>query len=381
MHFGVLEGIEFDVATPVAFSTAAGASSQRGYGDTTLDLKWRLVKESEGSPLVSLVPKFTIPTGNSAKGLGNGGSQVFLALAAQKSADGFQTYGNAGYWINNGPDNRNYWFVGGQTQYKFSDHWIIGAEVFHTTSQTQGQPASTGFNVGGYYMFDPRRQLLFSAGRGLQNAAETNRVSVYLGFQMSFYVQSIATKTQMRHHRDVKTLRGRQRRQCLRCQTASWRLGFTILVANSGEQGVALAASEKPTPSLRISGCRCLTAGSDSQGKQQRKRRISRDRASAHAMSAIARRHWKPAEDYDIADTSIAARENTGAPAERNDMSERSGPGEAAKRICVEDSDDSLFVRTCCDLLTKVSSNGKEAVEWAKHLLPDLIVMILIFPV
>ena len=189
-HFGVLEGIEVDVTTPLAFSTATGASSQWGYGDTTLGLKWRLVKGSEDSPLVSLVPRFTIPTGNSDKGLGNGGSQVFLALAAQKSAGGFQTYGNAGYWINNGPDNRNYWFVGGQTQYRFSDHWIIGAEIFHTTSQTQGQPASTGFNVGGYYVFDPHRQLLFSAGRGLQNAAETNRVSVYLGFQMSFWRES-----------------------------------------------------------------------------------------------------------------------------------------------------------------------------------------------
>ena len=183
-HFGVLEGVEFDVTTPLAFST--GASRQRGYGDTTLGLKWRLVRESGDSPLVSLVPKFTIPTGNSAKGLGNGGSQLFLAVAVQKSAGDFQTYGDVGYWINDGPDNQNYWFVGGQTQYQFSDHWIIGAEVFYTTAQTQGQSASTGFNIGGYYVFDPHNQLLFSAGRGLQNAAETNRASVYVGFQLSF---------------------------------------------------------------------------------------------------------------------------------------------------------------------------------------------------
>jgi len=186
MHFGALDGVEVDVVTPLAFSTATGSSTQRGYGDTTLGLKWRLVQESEGLPLVSLVPKFTIPTGNSDKGLGNGGSQVLLAVAAQKSAGSFQTYGNAGYWINNGLDNRNYWFVGGQAQYQFSDHWIIGAELFHTTGQTQGQSASTGFDVGGFYVFGPHGQLLFSAGRGVQNAAETNRVSVYLGFQASF---------------------------------------------------------------------------------------------------------------------------------------------------------------------------------------------------
>ncbi len=185
-HVGVLEGVEFDVLTPLAFSTPSGSSTQWGYGDTGFGLKWRLVEESEDLPLVSMVPKFIARTGNSDKGLGNGGSQVFLALAAQKSAGSFQTYGNAGYWINNGPNNRNYWFVGGQAQYQFDDHWIIGAEVFYTTPQTQGQSASTGLNVGGYYVFDPHSQLLFSAGRGLQNAAETNRVSAYLGFQLSF---------------------------------------------------------------------------------------------------------------------------------------------------------------------------------------------------
>jgi hypothetical protein len=185
-HFGVLDGVELDVVPSLAFSTPAGASTQRGYGDTTLGLKWRLVQESEDFPLVSLVPRYTIATGDSDKGLGNGGSQVFLALAAQKSAGRFQTYGNAGYWINNGPGNRNYWFVGGEAQYHFSDRWIIGAEVFYTSPQTQAQSASIGFNVGGYYVLDPRVQLLFSAGRGLKNAAETNRVSLYLGSLLSF---------------------------------------------------------------------------------------------------------------------------------------------------------------------------------------------------
>ena len=185
-HFGVLDGVEFDVIPALAFSRPARASTQRGYGDTTLALKWRLVEESENFPLVSLVPRYTIATGNSAKGLGNGGSQVFLALAAQKNAGSFQTYGNAGYWINNGPENRNYWFVGGAGQYRFSERWIIGTETFYTTAQTKAQSASSGFNVGGYYVIDPRLQLLFSAGRGLKNAGETNRVSAYLGSQLSF---------------------------------------------------------------------------------------------------------------------------------------------------------------------------------------------------
>jgi len=186
VHLGPLEGVELDLITPLTFATTSGQGMQRGYGDTTFGVKYLLIRESETSPLLSLVPKLVLPTGNSNRGLGNGGSQILLAVAAQKAWGDFQTYGNAGYWINNGPLNLNYWFVGWEAQYRFSPSWILGAEVFHTTAQVAGQPPSTGFNVGGVYFLDPRNQLLFSAGRGLQNVSATNRVSTYLGYQISF---------------------------------------------------------------------------------------------------------------------------------------------------------------------------------------------------
>jgi len=185
VHLGALDGLEVDLVADLAFDRPGGGPTRWGYGDTTLGVKYRLVAESDATPLISLVPKFTIATGNGDRNLGNGGSQVFLAASVLKTYGAFQTYGNAGYWINNGTDNRNYWFLGWEAQYQFSDAWTLGAEVFHTTSQTRGQGASTGFNVGGYYVLNPRSQLLFSAGRGMQNAAETNRVSVYAGLQLS----------------------------------------------------------------------------------------------------------------------------------------------------------------------------------------------------
>jgi CheY-like chemotaxis protein len=54
------------------------------------------------------------------------------------------------------------------------------------------------------------------------------------------------------------------------------------------------------------------------------------------------------------------------------------------KILCVEDSDDSLFMLhrrlTRAGFDVKVATNGKESVEWAKTLLPDLIVMDLNLP-
>ena len=185
-NYGVYEKIQLHLVAPVAFSTPSGQDTTRGYGDTELGVKWQFNEETETIPMIGIFPLVEIPTGNSDKGLGNGHTQVFIPLWLQKHWGDFQTYGGGGYWINNGPDNRNYWFLGWQAQYQFSDHITLGAEVFHTTGQVVGQGSSTGFNVGGYYNFDEHNHLLFSAGKGLQNSAETNRVSSYLGYQYTF---------------------------------------------------------------------------------------------------------------------------------------------------------------------------------------------------
>lgn len=88
--------------------------------------------------------------------------------------------------FDNGKDNRDHWFFGWQAQYQLSDHVTLGGEIFHTTEQTVGLGASTGFNVGGLYNIDEHNHLLFSVGKGLQKAAQTNRVSSYLGYQFTF---------------------------------------------------------------------------------------------------------------------------------------------------------------------------------------------------
>jgi CheY-like chemotaxis protein len=52
--------------------------------------------------------------------------------------------------------------------------------------------------------------------------------------------------------------------------------------------------------------------------------------------------------------------------------------------LCVEDNDDNLFVLhrrlSRAGFEVKVATNGKEGVEWAKTLLPDLILMDLNLP-
>jgi hypothetical protein len=185
-HYGVVEGVELDLVAPLAFNTPPGGATRFGYGDTVLGLKLHLLDETGSAPLVGFNPKLTLPTGNADRGLGNRGAALFLPIWVQKQWGDLQAHGGGGYWLNRGANNRNYAFLGAQAQYRASDHWVLGAEVFHTTPQTLDQRSSTGFNAGGYYVIDEHAQWLFSLGKGVQNAAQTNRVSSYLGYQLSY---------------------------------------------------------------------------------------------------------------------------------------------------------------------------------------------------
>jgi hypothetical protein len=185
-NYGIHDRVQLHLVAPVSFTTPSGMSTTRGYGDTELGVKWQFNEDTDRLPMVGVFPMIEVSTGNADKGLGNGHTQVFLPIWLQKRWGDFQTYGGGGYWINNGKDNRDYWFFGWQAQYQFSDHVTLGGEVFHTTEQALGQGASTGYNVGGFYNIDEHNHLLFSAGKGLRNAVQTNRVSTYLGYQYTF---------------------------------------------------------------------------------------------------------------------------------------------------------------------------------------------------
>jgi hypothetical protein len=186
LHYGAAENVELDLAMSLAFDAPPGKRAERGYGDTELGLKYALIDETDALPQIGFVPKLDLPTGNADRGLGSGGSAWFLPIWLEKTRGDLRAYGGGGYWINRGAGNRNYWLAGCEAEYRVSPRWTLGAEVFHTTPQKTDQRASTGFNVGGSYAIDPHAQWLFSLGRGLRNAGQTQRLSSYLGYQVNF---------------------------------------------------------------------------------------------------------------------------------------------------------------------------------------------------
>lgn len=188
VNYGAAPELQLHMIVPLAFDNPAGNGIRMGAGDIELGVKYRLVDPGEDDwwPQIGVFPLVEVPTGDAQRELGTGHLREFLPVWMQKDFDKWTTYGGGGYWINPGAGNKNYWFVGWLLQRQVTDNLALGGELFHQTPDTIGGKQTSGFNVGGIYDFTDHYHLLFSAGRGLQNAAQTDEFSYYLGLQWTF---------------------------------------------------------------------------------------------------------------------------------------------------------------------------------------------------
>jgi hypothetical protein len=193
VNYGMLPEVQLHIIMPVAYDKISGGALHYGYGDTELGVKYRFIDPGTNDwwPQVAVFPLLEVPTGDVNKGLGaTGEAREFLPIWLQKDFGKWTTYGGGGYWNNPGDGNNNYWFVGWLLQRKITDKLTLGGELFHQTADTiittPTNEGSTGFNLGGTYDFNDNYHLLFSAGRGIQNAETSNLFSYYVAFQWAF---------------------------------------------------------------------------------------------------------------------------------------------------------------------------------------------------
>lgn len=186
-NYGAAPELQLHVAASLAYDRPSGSGTKFGVGDTEFGAKYRFVQEDENGwrPQIGIFPAIDIPTGNQSRGLGTGHTHAFLPVWLQKGFGDWTVDMGGGYWLNPGPQNKNYWFAGTLLSRKVTEALSLGGEVFHQTADTIGGVPSTGFNLGGIYDLTDRDHLLLSVGRGIQNASATNRFSYYVGYQLT----------------------------------------------------------------------------------------------------------------------------------------------------------------------------------------------------
>ena len=185
-NYGVGPSAQLHLIAPLTYDAPGGSgSSNTGIGDVELGVKCRLADPGPDDwwPQVGVYPLLEIPTGDADHGLGTSHRRTFLPLWLQKDSGNWTTYGGGGRWMNPGAGNHDYWFFGWLLQYQVTDRFSLGGELFHQSADVADGADTSGFNVGGSYDLDDHYHLLASAGRGLQNTAQTNEFSYYLAIQ------------------------------------------------------------------------------------------------------------------------------------------------------------------------------------------------------
>lgn len=183
VNYGAVPNLQLHIIMPLSFARSTSGTTTYGYGDTELGAKFRFVQETPTCPQVGSFPLLEVPTGDRQRGLGSGQLQAFLPLWLQKSYGPWTTYGGGGYWINPGPGNHDWGYVGWLLQRQFLPTATAGVEVFHTTVQDEGGEPETRFNVGLVVDLSDLQHVLISAGRGLQGP---NEFQSYVAYQLTF---------------------------------------------------------------------------------------------------------------------------------------------------------------------------------------------------
>jgi hypothetical protein len=183
VNYGAYPNLQLHVIAPAVFDHPSAGPAVYGYGDTELGAKYRFLQETDHRPQVATFVLIEAPSGDANRNLGNGKTQVFVPLWLQKSWGPWTSYGGGGYWINPGPDNKNWGYIGWLLQRDFTKAVTLGAEVFHRTPETTETDGATGFTAGGQINFTEHTHLLFSAGTDFSGPDHLTR---YLAFQWTF---------------------------------------------------------------------------------------------------------------------------------------------------------------------------------------------------
>jgi len=183
LNYGVAPNVMLHLITPFVYNKPEGQSTQRGYGDTEIGVKYRFINDEDAHVMVGTFPIVGIPSGDSDKGLGAGHTRIFLPLWLQKAWGPWQSYGGGGFWRNPGEGNKDYWFVGWQLQRQISTLFTLGAELFGQTKDADDAKSRFGLTAGAIMNLTDDHHLLFSAGRDIHG---DNRFSAYLAYQYTF---------------------------------------------------------------------------------------------------------------------------------------------------------------------------------------------------
>jgi outer membrane putative beta-barrel porin/alpha-amylase len=176
-----LPDIQLKLESPIKIVQEDSNGTTAGAGDLLLGVKWRFLNNERTQLQLGTYPQLLLPTGDHARGLGEGRAAFVLPLVMQKSWGKWTVYGNVGYWWQTAPNTRNYFYAGAVLEREITNRLTLGAELFGDSPKERAANSDFAFNIGGAWKLSDHLNLLFSAGRDI--VGDTTAMA-YVGLQV-----------------------------------------------------------------------------------------------------------------------------------------------------------------------------------------------------
>ncbi len=175
-----LPNVQLKVEFPVKIVHDDGDGTVSGAGDLLLGVKWRFLNNEQSQFQLGIYPQLLLPTGDHARGLGEGRPAFLFPIVAQKNWDKWTLYGNIGFWWQTAAETRNYVYAGAVLEREINQRVTLGAELFGNSPKERGSRSDVAFNIGGICKLSKHVNLLFTGGRDI--IGDTSAMG-YIGFQ------------------------------------------------------------------------------------------------------------------------------------------------------------------------------------------------------
>jgi Putative MetA-pathway of phenol degradation len=180
LNYG-LPNVQLKLEFPVEVVHQDRAGTAAGAGDLVLGIKWRFLNSEQSQLQLGTYPQLLVPTGDRARGHGQGQPAYLLPLLVQKSWSKWTVYGDVGYWWQTGATTRDYLYAGAVIEREINERLTLGAELFGNSPKERGARSELAFNVGGTWKLNEHLNLLFSGGRDI--VGDTHAMT-YIGLQL-----------------------------------------------------------------------------------------------------------------------------------------------------------------------------------------------------
>jgi hypothetical protein len=187
--YGITERQEITFEVPYL-----SRKGEHGFGESVIGTKYLFLRETESRPGIAGSFELKVPTGDEARGLGNGEFAYDLRLRTQKTWEWFTGIINIGYTFNpdaslNGfaAEQRNVLFTSFAQEYQVAKKTKLLSEIYWLNNSDVGEPSRLAANIGFKQKITRQLTLHGSIGKSLR---ESNRggpaLRFYVGVKYDF---------------------------------------------------------------------------------------------------------------------------------------------------------------------------------------------------